>query len=321
MAIPFTPAIRISGEKQIYQDGSVSAEMESFGPNLIIHTLSSSETGKGNTSRAIEWLRAEGFKSITVKGFGHQGRSEDGPNSALQAYWVHMQAKGLVDMLVTDDNAYIGKQEHELFPDEEDDLDEFTLHRMLVGATNRLDKIAVAISVSPEESAKESGERKLKSFAVLRAFSVGALDSQDFPLEDSDELYDMLDAAPDRYAAIMSGIFYLAGKNSETAALIMLRHSKNMGLVTFDMGSESPLTFLHNPSTGQVLSSNGVMSLADVRMGRAVVTVPPKDARALAQSADNDPDVLKHFSWVAELIFEQHGLSLKADEPQASPSP
>lgn len=54
MNSPFNPVIKIVGERLQCEDGSVSGEMDSFGPNLIIYSWSSSQPGKGNTVRALQ---------------------------------------------------------------------------------------------------------------------------------------------------------------------------------------------------------------------------------------------------------------------------
>jgi hypothetical protein len=321
MPTHFSPAIRIIDGVQIYTDGSVTAQVESFGRNLIIRSLASAQPGLGNSSRAIEWLRSEGFSWIEVQGFGSVERGEEGNNTPLQAYWLHMQAKGLVDLLVTDDRTFIGKQPEDLDQDPEDEIDDLSLRRMLNAASERLDRMLDAWSSVSPSTAGENGRRKLQAYAVLKAFSAGRLKNQEVPLEDSDDLYDMLDTNPDRHAAITDGIFALSREHSEQAALSLLKSTRGVGLAAFDMGWATAQTFLYNPTTGQVLSANGVMDLLAIRRGRETRITSPEDASKLAQKGTTDPGVLCHFGRVAELMCELQDIRPGSPERDDSPSP
>lgn len=95
-----------------------------------------------------------------------------GPNSPLELYWVKMQSKGHVNELVTDDHAYLGAQPPEL---DEDDLDEFTLHRGLTDATRNLAKMAQSICTPLADSPGNAAQRRLQMYSVLKAFAEGKL--------------------------------------------------------------------------------------------------------------------------------------------------
>ena len=315
MTSPFNPVIKIVGDRLQYEDCCVSGELDSFGHNLIIYSWGSSKPGLGNTVRALQWLRAEGYKSITVKGFGRANESVLGPNSPLEPYWLKMQSKGYVDDLLTDDLVYLGVQPPEL---DEDDLDEFTLNRGLADATRNLAKMTQSICIPLEDSPGNAAERRLQMYSVLKAFAEGKLISQKEPIESSDEVYDMLNVDEARYGAVTQGIFSLSGNRSYAAAIEMLRHAKGAGLATVDMGWEFPMTYLHNPTTHQVFSSSGVLELSDIRRGRAFEILPPNKAKILCLNTPKSPSTIADFGWVAQLMYEQQGLNAEPEDPQPS---
>lgn len=284
-------------------------------PNLIILLWSSSQPGQVNAVRALQWLRAEGYKSITVKGFGRANDSVPGPNSLLEPYWVKMQSKGHVDDLVTDDRVYLGVQAPE--PDE-DDLDEFTLHRGQADAIRNLAKMTQSICTPLADSPGNVAQRRLQMCSVLKAFAEGKLISQNEPIESSDEVYEMLDVDEARYGAVTKGIFSLSGNRSYAAAIEMLMHAKGAGLATVDMGWDFPLTYLHNPTTHQVFSSSGVLELSDIRRGRAFEILPPNKAKILCLNTPKSPSTIADFGWVAQLMYEQQGLNAEPEDPQPS---
>lgn len=57
-------------------------------------------TGKGRTTRALEWLKST-YGQVAAISVGEI--DEDGNESPTIGYWRHMRDKGLVDFLVLDD--------------------------------------------------------------------------------------------------------------------------------------------------------------------------------------------------------------------------
>lgn len=106
----FKPQLRATSALGIiYRDGAVFGavdieEMEDGGRRLSIHDWSSVDPGNGHTTRALQWLRQQGFSYICAHSVGsirdlHGDRVAD--DSAR--YWAHMARKGLVDAFFDDE--------------------------------------------------------------------------------------------------------------------------------------------------------------------------------------------------------------------------
>ncbi|MEX3983660.1 hypothetical protein AB4Y45_32280 [Paraburkholderia sp. EG287A] len=100
---PFTPRIYDDGGK-FYADGRVFGAVDDWEANgvrgLTISEWSSYFTGEGHTKHALRWLRDQGFQRIIANGVG---LIEDGVADISTAYWLHLHAQGLVDVLLDDD--------------------------------------------------------------------------------------------------------------------------------------------------------------------------------------------------------------------------
>ena len=100
---PFTPRIYDDGGK-FYADGRVFGAVDDWEANgvrgLTISEWSSYFTGEGHTKQAQRWFREQGFQRIIANGVG---LIEDGVGDTSTAYWEHMHAQGLVDVLLDDD--------------------------------------------------------------------------------------------------------------------------------------------------------------------------------------------------------------------------
>lgn len=90
-----------------YWDGSVLGAVNEFElpdgrRGIVIHEWSSHDTGRGNTVRALKWLRPQ-FEVIAANGVGsideYDGAAVPDPTIL---YWEHLRSKGLVDTLVLD---------------------------------------------------------------------------------------------------------------------------------------------------------------------------------------------------------------------------
>lgn len=76
-----------------YDDGFVHGEVEIPGENEIVITdWFSPHRGQGNTVRALNWLRAEGYTTIRVEQVIEGARD----------YWLKMQGRGLVNQLTAE---------------------------------------------------------------------------------------------------------------------------------------------------------------------------------------------------------------------------
>lgn len=87
-----------------YEDGSVIAAVDvndgCHGLSVAIHEWTSLVPGHGNTVRALQWMRSQGFTHIVANGVGV---IEDGVGDIATCYWKHMHEKGLVDVLLDDE--------------------------------------------------------------------------------------------------------------------------------------------------------------------------------------------------------------------------
>lgn len=87
-AMLFNPEVYEERGFLFYRDGSVHGDLQiGSGGELEIWSWYSAAQGAGNTTRALSWLRAEGYVRIVVV---------DATSDAMK-YWNHMMAKGLVD--------------------------------------------------------------------------------------------------------------------------------------------------------------------------------------------------------------------------------
>lgn len=300
MIIPdFSPRIAVANGFSLYQDNRVLGRVVADGDRLTIHDWVSEFPGLGHTTQALQWLREQGYTKITAMG---AKLDTNAPHGDAVGYWLHMQSLGLVEKLIDDQGELIGEVQ---------EIDEFTLRRLFDGASDNLGKISTAISKPTlPDSLASKARRRMMAYTLLDSFSKGELKSQHEPLEDTDLLYDLLDTDPDRYSAVIKSIFALANDHSERAALSLIKHTRDIGLVSIEAGWKRPLTFLYNGLTGQVMSSNGVQPLKDVAKGRAVFTYSPLDANKLAQRDSTSQDDIALFGFVAELLCEDQGIRL-----------
>lgn len=84
--------------------GAVDQFVTDAGKGLVIHEWSSTTHGARHTTRALQWLRCQGFTHIVANSVG---LIEHGVGDIATAYWMHMHSKGLVDVLLDDDGADI----------------------------------------------------------------------------------------------------------------------------------------------------------------------------------------------------------------------
>lgn len=296
----FNPRISQEGGELRYQDGRVNGVVEADGECLTIRTWSSSFEGHGHTLQALQWLRSRGFTKITATGIT---LDIDEPERDAVSYWLHIQSLGLVEKLVDETGRLIGEIRPQA--ESEPEIDEFTIYRIFNGATARMGDMSVALSApvaKPSSSSRAS--KRMASYSLLDSFSKGTLKTQREPLEDSDILYDLLNSDADRYGAVCKSIFAIHYNHSERAALNLIKHTRDVGLVSFDAGWDNPLTFLYNQATGQVMSSNGVQSLKDVSKGLPPKILSPKQAQERALEGGGYESDLGSFGYVAELILE-----------------
>lgn len=86
-----------------YDDGRVFGAVDEVefdaGRALCISEWTSRHPGLGHTRVALQWLREQGFQTITANGVG---LIEDGVGDISTMYWQHMHSIGLVDILLDD---------------------------------------------------------------------------------------------------------------------------------------------------------------------------------------------------------------------------
>lgn len=295
----FNPRISQDGGQSRYHDDRVAGVVQVDGKCLTISTWASSFPGHGHTLQALQWLRSRGFTKIAVTGVV---LDENEPERDAVSYWLHMQSLGLVEKLTDERGQLIGEVRRAA----DSELDEFTMRRLLNDATGSFNEISKALSAPVAKvSASSKASRRMMSYSLLESFSKGQLKTQGEPLEDADILFNLLDSDPDRYGAVCKSIFAIHYNYSERAALNLLRHTRDIGLVSFKADWENPLTFLYNQSTGQVMSSNGVQSLKAVSRGLHQPNIlSPAQARSRAAQEDWYESDIASFGHVAELISE-----------------
>lgn len=111
-AIPaFEPKVTPqSGDEHLYQDGRVTGAValsndQNGRPVVVIYEWSSHLEGRGHTTEALKWLRANCGEHIVACNIGMPAEPGE-PLEAHTAYWIHMKHKGLVDQLVDDEGYY-----------------------------------------------------------------------------------------------------------------------------------------------------------------------------------------------------------------------
>lgn len=86
-----------------YDDGRVIGALNEGVLNdrhtLVISEWFSRFPGYGHTKAALSWLRTQGFNTIVANSVG---LIEDSVSDISVCYWQHMQALGLVDILLDD---------------------------------------------------------------------------------------------------------------------------------------------------------------------------------------------------------------------------
>jgi hypothetical protein len=75
------------------------AAVDVMGQAVIICEWTSRFKGQGFTETALKWFRSSGYTIIAAQGVG---MIEDGVADESTQYWQHLQAKGLVDVLIND---------------------------------------------------------------------------------------------------------------------------------------------------------------------------------------------------------------------------
>lgn len=289
---PFSPQIHVRNGATFYEDGRVTGLLTLGEKALCIEEWTSHFPGHGFTNDAIFWLRCDGgYTNITVNGIGSV--VEDGEQSQSVSYWMHLHAKGKVETLLDDEGLDVTPILPEIdYEDEDEDLDEVGLLEVLGTESERLEKMATAL-VSFPKSVSSGGKARLRlsAYMLLRAFGNGELVSQKDLLEDSDVLYNLLEADQERYSMILKAIFGQSGDRSYESMLSLIRHTRGVGLVTLEKGWKTPLTYLFNPETQQVLSANGVMSVKDVVGRRKNSIIPPSEAVLLSKATKPMPDI------------------------------
>jgi hypothetical protein len=300
MTIPdFLPRIiEVDGACE-YHDDRVSGKLAVYGHSMTITEWISAWPGHGHTTKALEWLREQGFTDITAHG---AEIDLNAPNGDTMGYWLHMQSLGLVDRLFDSKGGFIGEVR---------ELDEITLRRALDGATENLTKISQALGYPASMSSSgEIARQRLMGYALLDAFSKGTLKSQEESLEDSDILYQLLSSDTKRWSDIVRNIYALINEHSERAALAMLKHTRDLGLIRIEAGAHFDLVFLHNPRTNQVFSANGVQPLDRVLMKRPYTVIVPEQASTLKPKVPFVGDEVMIFGALAQLLCEEHGIQL-----------
>jgi hypothetical protein len=300
MMIPdFSPRIIAVEGGHEYQDDRVSGKLSVYGHALTITEWISAWPGHGHTTKALEWLREQGFTDITAHGADIDVNALSGDSLS---YWLHMQSIGLVDRLFDSKGGFIGEVR---------EMDEFTLRGALESASDNLDKIADSLTKPALTSTSgEIARQRLLSYALLDAFSKGTLKSQEEPLEDSEILYGLLSSDTTRWASIVRCIYALINEHSERAALAMLKHTRDIGLVRIDTGEHHDLVFLHNPRTNQVFSANGVQLLSHVIKKRPYTVINSQDAIALKPTFAFVGDEMLIFGSLGQLLCEDHNIQL-----------
>lgn len=300
MTIPdFAPRITQVDGAHEYHDDRVSGKLAVYGHALTITEWISAWPGHGHTTKALEWLREQGFTDITAHGADIDLNT---PSGDTLSYWLHMQSVGLVDRLFDSKGGFVGEVR---------EMDEFTLRGALETATENLEKIADSLTkLAPTSTSGEIARQRLLSYALLDAFSKGTLEHQVEPLEDSDILYQLLSADTSRWASLVKCIYALINEHSERAALAMLKHTRDIGLVRIEAGAHYDLVFLHNPRTKQVFSANGVERLKDVLRKRPYTVIAPEQAITLLPKIPLNGDEMMIFGPLGQLLCEDHGIQL-----------
>lgn len=308
MMIPqFDPAITEHDGVTRYHDGRVSGVVEVSGRRLTISSWSSMFPGNGHTLQALQWLRSRGFTRIVVTGVIIDAKQLT--RDAL-SYWLHVQSLGLVEKLVDDAGELIGDVGARGV-DAEFSVDEFTMQRLFGGVSDNIKKISTILAEPANYKASPSPARqRMMTYAVLDAFSRGQLKNQKDPLEDTHLLHDLLGNDPPRYSSLCRAICSMNHGHSERAAISLIRHTRDVGMVSFDAGWEYPLTFLFNASTGQVMSASGVQPIRAVHHGHAMKIYSPEEARARQGRQQDYESDIAHFGVIAELICEDQGIRL-----------
>ena len=300
MTIPdFAPRItQVDGASE-YHDNRVSGKLAIYGHALTITEWISAWPGHGHTTNALKWLREQGFTDITAHG---AEIDLNAPNGDSMGYWLHMQSLGLVDRLFDSKGGFVGEVR---------EMDEFTLRGALETATENLEKIAGALEhPAPAKKSSDVARQRLLSYALLDAFSKGMLKHQDEPLEHSDILYQLLSADTSRWASLVKSIYALINEHSERAALAMLKHTRDIGLIRIEAGAHYDLVFLHNSRTKQVFSANGVERLKDVLRKRPYTVIAPEQAITLLPKIPLNGDEMMIFGPLGQLLCEDHGIQL-----------
>lgn len=96
------------GMGSYYDDGRILAAVDFFEENgkkgIVISEWSSRFHGNGHSTKALEWLKSQGYSTIVANGVG---LIEDGVGDISTTFWQHMHSKGLVDVLIDDDGTEI----------------------------------------------------------------------------------------------------------------------------------------------------------------------------------------------------------------------
>lgn len=105
----FTPGfVDGKGMGLYYEDGRMTGAVDISGNGLnrsiVISEWTSNFPGQGNSKQALQWLRDQGFSSITANGVGMLDEF-DGEQvwDISTQYWAHMSLAGLVDHVLDDD--------------------------------------------------------------------------------------------------------------------------------------------------------------------------------------------------------------------------
>lgn len=302
MMIPdFTPRITTIEGGLEYQDNRVTGNVVVKGVRLTISNWVSLFPGHGHTTQALEWLREQGYSEITATGAEIDVNALHGDSLS---YWLHMQSVGLVDRLFDSEGGFIGEVRK---------MDELTLRGALESASDNLEKVADSlVKPAPASTSGVIARQRLLSYALLDAFSKGTLTSQDEPLEDSEALYQLMGSDTIRWANVVKCIYSLKDEFSERAALALLRHTRDVGLIRIEAGAHYDLVFLHNPRTQQVLSANGVQNLRRVAIRRPYTVIDPERANTLTSKMPFVGDELLIFGPIGQLLCEDQGLQLNS---------
>jgi hypothetical protein len=302
MTIPdFTPRLMAIDDGLEYQDNRVTGRVVADGVRLTISDWVSLFPGHGHTTKALEWLREQGYSSITATG---AEIDLNAPQGDSLSYWLHMQSVGLVDRLFDSQGGFIGEVR---------EMDEVTLRGALESASDNLNKIADSQArPAPVSTSGVIARQRLLSYALLDAFSKGMLESQDEPLEDSEALYQLLGSDTQRWADVVKCIYSLKDEHSERVAFALLRHTRDIGLIRVEVGAHYDQVFLHNPRTQQVLSANGVQNLRRVVIRRPYTVIEPERASTLTSKMAFVGDELLIFGPIGQLLCEDQGIQLNS---------